>query len=210
MLALMRGDLAMDGVSFDTWLDAIRLLTARQRQEGFMYLALAEGDDEAASVLFDASPVSVDGVSAVVDGKPLGARIMVESDEPPMPVSAAAQSRVESTGCPHCASRRLHRWGHASDLPRYRCRDCGRTFNGLTSTPLAHLRKKDRWEALVHFRTKGEMAPTPSCYAMTGWRRTESGRPAISIRFSTATPMAASVCWAAKPRARSRGPINAL
>ncbi|MFL5280741.1 MAG: IS1595 family transposase [Rhodopila sp.] len=156
MLALMRGDLAMDGVSFDTWLDAIRLLTARQRQEGFMYLALAEGDDEAASVLFDASPVSVDGVSAVVDGKPLGARIMVESDEPPMPVSAAAQSRVESAGCPHCASRRLHRWGHASDLPRYRCRDCRRTFNGLTATPLAHLRKKDRWEAQAEALITGE------------------------------------------------------
>jgi hypothetical protein len=64
--------------------------------------------------------------------------------------------------------------------------------------------------ALVHFQTEGEMAPTPSCYAVTGWRRTESGRPATNIRFSTATPMAASVCWAAKPRARSRGPISVL
>jgi hypothetical protein len=64
--------------------------------------------------------------------------------------------------------------------------------------------------ALVHFQTEGEMAPPPSCYAVTGWRRTESGRPATNIRFSTATPMAASVCWAAKPRARSRGPISVL
>src|SRR4051812_13622055 len=39
MLASMRGDPAMDGVSFDPWLDAIRLLTAHQRQEGFMCLA---------------------------------------------------------------------------------------------------------------------------------------------------------------------------
>src|SRR3954465_1330839 len=46
--------------------------------------------------------------------------------------------------------------------------------------------------------------PTPSCYAVTGWRRTESGRPAASIRFSTATPMAASVCCAAKPRSDQR------
>jgi hypothetical protein len=51
---------------------------------------------------------------------------------------------------------------------------------------------------------------TPDCYAMIGCRRTESGRPAANIRFSTATPMVASVCWAAKPRARSRGPISAL
>jgi transposase len=49
-----------------------------------------------------------------------------------------------------------------------------------------------------HFQTEGEMAPTPSCYAVTGWRRTESGRPAINIRLSTATAMAASVCCAAK------------
>ena len=39
-----------------------------------------------------------------------------------------------------------------------------------------------------------EMIPAPSRYAMTRARRTESERPASSIRFSTATPMAASVC----------------
>jgi hypothetical protein len=34
------------------------------------------------------------------------------------------------------------------------------------------------------------VAPTPGCYAVIGWRRrTESGRPATNIRFSTATPM---------------------
>jgi hypothetical protein len=37
---------------------------------------------------------------------------------------------------------------------------------------------------------------TPSCYAMAGWRRMESGRPAASIRFSAATPIAVSVSWA--------------
>jgi hypothetical protein len=37
------------------------------------------------------------------------------------------------------------------------------------------------------------MALTPSCYAVTGWRRTDSGRPATNIRLSTAMPMAASV-----------------
>jgi hypothetical protein len=65
----------------------------------------------------------------------------------------------------------------------------------------------ERW---CTWTVQGEMTPNPSCYEMTGWRRMESGRPASSIRFSTATPMAASVCWPAKPRARSRGPINAL
>src|SRR3954453_24125277 len=118
----------MDAVSFDTWLGAICLLTACQRQEGFMSLGLAEGDDEAASVRIDAPPMSVGGVCCAPDGTALATQITVESDAPPAPASAsaAAQSRVESTGCPHCASQRFQRWGHASDLPRYRCTDCRR------------------------------------------------------------------------------------
>jgi hypothetical protein len=59
-------------------------------------------------------------------------------------------------------------------------------------------------------RPRARWPQIPSCYAMTGWRRTQSWHPAVNIRFSTATPTAASVCWAAKPRARSRGPISAL
>ena len=35
--------------------------------------------------------------------------------------------------------------GQADGLPRYRCRGCGRTFNGLTKTPLARLRKREKW-----------------------------------------------------------------
>src|ERR1700677_5001889 len=37
--------------------------------------------------------------------------------------------------------------GKASALPRYRCKDCQRTFNALTKTPLAGLRMKDKWPA---------------------------------------------------------------
>ncbi len=55
-----------------------------------------------------------------------------------------------------------------------------------------------------------EIAPAPVRYATTRWQRTDFGRPVSSIRFRTVTPMAASACWAAKPRARSRGPISAL
>ena len=59
-------------------------------------------------------------------------------------------------------------------------------------------------------KTEHAMTPTPICYAIARVRRTESGRPAASIWFNATTPMAASVCWAAKPRARNRGPISAL
>ena len=47
--------------------------------------------------------------------------------------------------CPHCQHDKLWKWGYASGLQRWRCRDCGKTFNALTRTRLARLRKKRRW-----------------------------------------------------------------
>jgi transposase-like protein len=52
----------------------------------------------------------------------------------------------EDAECPHCGSKRAEGWGRERNgLKRSRCRDCGRTFNPLTGTPLAKLRKKERW-----------------------------------------------------------------
>ena len=47
--------------------------------------------------------------------------------------------------CPHCQDLHVVRNGQARGLQRYKCRDCGKTFNALTSTPLARLRHRDRW-----------------------------------------------------------------
>jgi transposase-like protein len=54
------------------------------------------------------------------------------------------QSRAERR-CPACASPHWHRHGQANGLQRYRCRDCRRTYNDLTGTPLARLRLRDKW-----------------------------------------------------------------
>jgi transposase-like protein len=62
-------------------------------------------------------------------------------------VADLGQCRVDSVGCPHCDNRDVVRWGQASELPRYRCKACLRTFNALTKTPLAKLRMKDKWTA---------------------------------------------------------------
>jgi transposase-like protein len=48
-------------------------------------------------------------------------------------------------GCPHCASEHVVRNGAARGLQRYKCRDCQKTFNALTGTPLARLRMKGKW-----------------------------------------------------------------
>lgn len=48
--------------------------------------------------------------------------------------------------CPSCSSESVYKWGMVSGLQRYRCKDCKRTFNALTGTSMAHLRKKELWE----------------------------------------------------------------
>ena len=47
--------------------------------------------------------------------------------------------------CPACGGERIGSWGRAHGLARYRCRDCHRTFNALTGTPLARLRHREAW-----------------------------------------------------------------
>jgi len=47
--------------------------------------------------------------------------------------------------CPHCHCARVHRCGQASGLQRWRCLACARSFNALTGTPLARLRKRELW-----------------------------------------------------------------
>src|SRR3954469_6276800 len=52
---------------------------------------------------------------------------------------------VAAPRCPHCGAGGLQRWGSASGLRRYRCKACRKTFNALTGTSLARLRKKACW-----------------------------------------------------------------
>ena len=48
--------------------------------------------------------------------------------------------------CPYCKSLNVGSWGRACGLKRYRCRDCRKSFNALTGTPLARLRKREAWK----------------------------------------------------------------
>ena len=76
--------------------------------------------------------------------------------------------------CGHCKSEHIKLWGHASGLRRYRCRDCKRTFNALTGTPLAQLHRRDAWldyaRAFVDFtslRKGGEACTSVSRYLVS-------------------------------------------
>ena len=60
-------------------------------------------------------------------------------------VASIVHRRVEVSGCPHCRSHEIVRWGRSDGLPRYRCKSCRKTFNALTNTPMAGLHKKEEW-----------------------------------------------------------------
>jgi transposase-like protein len=47
--------------------------------------------------------------------------------------------------CPYCSHEEILKHGVRSGLQRFRCKSCHRTFNSLTNTPLARLRKKELW-----------------------------------------------------------------
>lgn len=62
-------------------------------------------------------------------------------------VQRLLEQRLEDAPkCGHCGSYRIEGWGRERNgLKRRRCLDCRRTFNPLTGTALARLRKKERW-----------------------------------------------------------------
>lgn len=61
-------------------------------------------------------------------------------------VVAVLNARVaERPACPRCGSSKVHRWGKVEGVQRLRCCACRRTFNPLSCTPLARLRRRDLW-----------------------------------------------------------------
>ncbi|MBO0505867.1 IS1 family transposase [Aeromonas veronii] len=47
--------------------------------------------------------------------------------------------------CPHCHAQKVIHWGQSRGLLRYRCKECGKTFNQLHGAALARLRHKEKW-----------------------------------------------------------------
>lgn len=152
----------MDDGRFAEWLAGVALLTPQQRSHILEILASAASEAggyaavgllpavEAAPVIDEPAPDCDGSHRAAPEASPAAANV------PSSSVASAAESRVEHQGCPRCGSRSVRRWGRANGLPRYRCADCKRTFNGLTGTPLARLRKKDLWQTQAAALIAGE------------------------------------------------------
>ena len=57
--------------------------------------------------------------------------------------------------CPHCKSNAIQANGRNKGVQRYRCKACGKNFSETTGTPLAWLKKKDKWSAYLQCMLKG-------------------------------------------------------
>lgn len=87
---------------------------------------------------------------------------------------ALIESAAAGRGCPRCGCQRVHRCGHASGLQRFRCLGCRRSYNGLTGTPLARLRKREHW--LAYLECVRESRTVRDAARRTGAHRTTSFR----------------------------------
>jgi len=89
-------------------------------------------------------------------------------------IALIAEIRAPGRRCPDCSCERCHRHGQANDLQRFRCCQCGRTFNDLTGTPLARLRHKGKWldylAALLDSRTVRSAAKQVEVHRNTAFR----------------------------------------
>src|SRR5271156_2759048 len=148
-------DDSMRAEDFSTWLSAIAGMSAEQRRQALQRLGAADGEAGA----------SGEGVASGKGGK-RGRR----EDA----LGTASVERVESQGCPHCAGREIVGWGRSDGLLRFRCKSCGRTFNALTKTPMAHLRKKERWleqaRAMIEGKSLAKAAELCGVHPTTAFR----------------------------------------
>jgi transposase-like protein len=149
----------MRAEDFSVWLSGMACLSPAQRREAFDALTKPHGAKAGASS---------EDVPAASPKK--GARWGRRQDA----LGATTRERVESQGCPHCAGRETVGWGRSHGLSRFRCKSCGRTFNALTKTPMAHLRKKERWldhaRAMIEGKSLAKTAELCGVHATTAFR----------------------------------------
>jgi transposase-like protein len=87
---------------------------------------------------------------------------------------ALIEATARGRPCPRCGCGRVHRCGQASGLQRFRCLGCGRSYNALTGTPLARLRKKECWlpylQCVLESRTVRDAARVVGVHRTTSFR----------------------------------------
>jgi transposase-like protein len=170
----------MDMAEFQNWLCGISRLSKGQLQRTLAALRDAESAGERDGAGIGGSSL-LDAATGGSTESPGGETVAAKRPAPTSisgvgarSVAQAGHCRVESLGCPHCAGQEVIAWGQANAMPRYRCKSCKRTFNGLTKTPLAGLRKKDRWlehaSAMIDGTSVAETAERCDVHYTTAFR----------------------------------------
>jgi transposase-like protein len=103
----------------------------------------------------------------------LGSLLNQQSDEPKI-LELIESCFDTKSACPHCAGVELYRHGVVNGLQRYYCQHCHKTFNALTGTPLARLRKKTKW--LDYLAAMAQSLTVRQSAADTGVHRNTSFR----------------------------------
>src|SRR5271155_4116206 len=161
----------MKAEDFSGWLCAIAGLSAAQRGAALEALKRAEGQEARSG-----SEVSPEAERAKA----------AKRDRREDALGTTSHERVESQGCPHCAGREVVGWGRSHGLLRFRCKSCGRTFNALTKTPMAHLRKKEKWldhaRAMIEGKSLAKTAQLCGVHPTTAfrWRHRFLCAPAVN------------------------------
>src|SRR5271167_4357540 len=145
----------MKAEDFAAWLAALSGMRSAQRAEAFATLEKA----------------GAGGADPVAESSGPGPAKRGRREDA---LGTASLERVEAQGCPHCAGREIVGWGRSHGLLRFRCKSCGRTFNGLTKTPMAHLRKKERWldhaRAMIEGKSLAKTAQLCGVHPTTAFR----------------------------------------
>ena len=75
----------------------------------------------------------------------------IQTSEVEISVNQLFQPMFDSLSqCPYCHSSNFKKWGKAGNTQRYFCKECHKTFNYKTKTPLAKLRQCHKWERYAH------------------------------------------------------------
>ena len=140
----------------------------------------------------------------------LGRALASVSGEPET-VRLLEEAFAAAPRCPHCGAEELQRWGSASGLRRYRCAACRRTFDALTGTSLARLRKKACWlrygEALAAGMSLTKAAAHCGVHLTTSfrWRHRFLRAPAAAREARAAWSRRTRPSFAAPTRAPAAG-----
>jgi transposase-like protein len=101
-------------------------------------------------------------------------RTWIASIAHPAECIALIEHAARGRPCPHCNCIRSHRCGQASGLQRFRCLGCRRSYNALSGTPLARLRKKEHWltylQCVLDSRTVRQAANVTGVHRTTSFR----------------------------------------